>query len=173
LPSPARGLVTVGRLAAAAGIVVTVGLASFVQRAAPEVHLAEAAAPVSRMVEQTRLSAGEQPRLAAETVETIRSSLASPVARLSLSREYRPEDQIRFDIGVPGPALPRPEVYAAHPAPLTLTPDLARAAMAHAAIEHRAPQAENPFLLRFEPLLVILAEPQPRIDEELAPADDR
>lgn len=170
LPRRERRIVTVGRVAVAAGVVAAVGLASFIQRAVPQVNVAEAPAPVGRVVETTGLRADEQPRLMAETVETIRSTLASPVARLSLSPAYRPEEQVRFDVAMPATAAPRPETYAAGGFSMrALRAQVDRAA----GLAATSPEAENPFLLRFEPLLVILAEPQPRIDDERPHADDR
>ncbi|HZW08658.1 MAG TPA: hypothetical protein VFF69_02035 [Phycisphaerales bacterium] len=166
-----RGLVTAGRLGVAAGVVAAVGLASFVKRSLPELQLAESAAPVSRVVETAEGAAREQTRLLESTVETIRSTLASPVARLSLSPEYRPEDGVRFDVTLPATSAEARITAAAPLAPARLghTPAAAPALAAAPA----AAGAPHPFINRFGPLLVILREPSPPVVDERDLIHDR
>lgn len=165
-PRAAR-FVTTGRLAAAAAVIGTVALASFVQRHVPEARLAASEpAPVSRVVESSGLTAADRPELVAETVQTIQSSLASPVAKLSLSPAFRPEESMRFGLEVPESA-PRAAIYASAEQRLRALGVPAQLMAAD------APTASaNPFILRFKPLLVILSEPHPPIDED-AVRDDR
>jgi hypothetical protein len=165
IPARMQRMVTAGRVAVAAGAVVTIGLASFVQRAAPNVRIAEdREAPVSRVVASSGLTEAEQPQILAETVETIQSSLASPVARLSLSPAFRPEDGLRFGVSTPEAPAARGRTYLDAQAP--------GAPYAPLMASEYSPGA-SPFLLRFEPLLVILSDPHPPIDEDRPRVDER
>lgn len=163
-----RRLVTAGRAAVAAGVVGAVGLASFVQRAAPQFQASAPAAPVSRIVEATGGAAPAETELAERTVDTIQSSLASPVARLSLSPTFRPGQGLKFDLAVPDiPGPPRPQpgaVFAGSYGPESQAP-LLRA--------QDPATAQPPFIDRFDALLVIFRDPPAQIDDEIAELDDR
>jgi hypothetical protein len=167
-----RGLVTAGRLGVAAGVIVAVGLASFVQRSLPQLQVAESAAPVTRVVETAQGAARERTELLETTVKTIQSSLASPVARLSLSPAYRPDEGLRFELTLPAPP-PAASVATAQAAPAQPHPAaLASMAPAHAPVPVAA-GAPSPFIDRFGPLLVILREPSAPIVDERDLTNDR
>lgn len=159
LPARGRRLVTVGRCAVAAGVVGAVALASFVQRHAPEVRLADPTpAPVSRFVEATAPAAPEQAGLE-QAVHSIQASLAAPVRGLSLSPRYRPEGQFHFDL-----SLERSRAAAARPFSTAFPSSVATAAVPD--VEGAAPaEAEAQFISRFGSLLVILREPPAPIDD--------
>lgn len=156
LSGRARGIVTAGRLAVAAGLVGAVGLASFVQRHAPAVNLGDDPATVSVFVEATEQAGAERPMLAEQTVETIRASLASPIRALSLSPQFRPEADLHFDL-----SLERSQVVATVDYTMVQTPILGVPERS----EYPAAQVENPFIKRFGSLLVILREPRPILAE--------
>lgn len=161
LPQHGRRLVTVGRVAAAAGLVGAVALASFVQRHAPQVRLAAEPAPVTRFVEAAAPAAPEQAGLS-QAVESLQASLAAPVRALSLSPRYRPEGQVHFDLSLVRRAERVTPVY-------TYGMPRAYAVGAPAASDDRSPaSAETEFISRFGSLLVILREPPPAIDDSSA-----
>ncbi len=163
LPRRARRLVTAGRFAVAAGVVGAVALGSFVQRQVPEVRLGHGAAPVSRIVEATGQTAVSQPHLAAQTVETIQASLASPMGALSLGPRLRPEAEIHFDLALErGPGV----VTASYT--LERVPIVVGAPMAS---DWPTAQTESPLISRFGSLLIVLREPQPILGDEPS-ADD-
>ena len=180
LPRRARRIVTVGRVAVAAGLIAAVGVASFLQRHVPQLRLDEGPTPVSLMVRTTGLTADEQPVLVDRAVQTIQASIASPVSRLSLSPRFRPEEQLRFGTD---PIKPRPHaVFAAAggppfavgaPEPIDAGAALAQPAASTPTETATGPQlTQSPFIGRFGPLLVILRETPTTIDPE-RPADDR
>ncbi|MBK7404020.1 MAG: hypothetical protein IPJ41_05175 [Phycisphaerales bacterium] len=175
-----RRMVTVGRVAVAAGVVAAVGLGSFVQRHAPEWRLDEPQpAPVSMMVRSSSLSPEEQPAVVDQAVETIRATLASPVSRLSLSPRFRPEQSLHFDTlrtetPLPGAAQSPPTALALG-APELQT--LASLAASRTAAQPSDPAAvpnttASPFIGRFGPLLVILRETPTTVESERSADED-
>lgn len=168
VPRRGRRLVTVGRVAIAAGLVGAAALASFVQRHAPGVRLADDPAPVSRFVEATAPGADDQAGLN-QAVESLQASLAAPVRGLKLSPNFRPESGLHFDLSLErgaGSVAPTytfiPRGYAAS-GPLRL--DAGRFDPAQA--EQAAPaNPEAQFITRFESLLVILRQPPSAIDDQ-------
>lgn len=177
-----RRLITAGRLGVAAGVVVAVGLASFVQRNVPELRVAEAETPVTRVVESTQHAARGQTQLMETAVESIQSSLASPVARLSLSPTYRPADGLSFDLEISAPSAERVAAARALPpgsaSSLATAPAIASLGPLNTPLAIRPAQSAtagpaHPFIDRFGPLLVILRDPTPALVDENPPADER
>lgn len=153
LPARARKAVTAGRLAVAAGLVGAVALASFVQRHAPQVRLADDAAPVSRIVSVTEQSTRDREGLD-RAVASIEASLAAPVRSLSLDPHFRPEKAVHFDLSLdrarPAPRVPTAPRNLALGAPRPL----------------EEPPADSTLISRFGSLLVILREPPPTLDDQ-------
>lgn len=153
LPQRLRRTVTAGRLGVAAGLVGAVGVASFLQRHAPEVQVTKDPAPVSRLVEAAAPKDASPPDLAAQTVESIQASLSTPT-RLTLSPRIRPEDSLHFDLSIDrgntGPSVPMramPPTHGPH-------------VWSWAATDRPAsPEPQGQLLSRFRPVLVFLREP--------------
>ncbi len=165
LPGRSRRMVTAGRLAVAAGVVGAVGLASFVQRHAPQVNLGEQPATVSQLVEATEQTAPDRPMLAEQAAETIQASIASPIRALSLSPQIRPDADLHFDL-----SLDRPRVVAKVDYTMVRTPILLGVPEKYT---YPSAKIESPFISRFGSLLVILREPQPTSDDQIiSDADD-
>lgn len=162
LPGRTRRLVTAGRVAVAAGVVVAVGLASFVQRHVPEVRLADGPAPVSRIVEATGQS-GAGPRLASQAVETLEASLVSPGRALRLSPRHRPEAGVYFDL-----SLSRTADGVAHASGVVAGPHAVGVPIAvgvPARLDPPGAEGASPFIRRFGSLLVVLREPRPPLND--------
>ncbi|VAX41814.1 hypothetical protein MNBD_PLANCTO03-1670, partial [hydrothermal vent metagenome] len=160
IPHRARHLVTAGRLAVAAGVIGAIGLASFVQRHAPAVNLGDSAMPVTELVEAAEQTGAEQAILGAQTVETIQASITSPTRSLPLSPRFRPEAGLHFDL-----SLDRSRALVAK----EYTPQytMVQTPILGAPEQFGPPAAEvsSPFINRFGPLLVILREPRPMLDD--------
>ncbi len=162
LPQHGRRLVTVGRVAAAAGLVGAVALASFVQRHAPQVRLAAEPAPVTRFVEAAAPAARPSRRGSAKRSSRFRRRWRAGAGAEPLAARYRPEGQVHFDLSLVRRAERVTPVY-------TYGMPRAYAVGAPAASDDRSPaSAETEFISRFGSLLVILREPPPAIDDSSA-----
>ncbi|MDQ7012472.1 MAG: hypothetical protein Q9O74_01085 [Planctomycetota bacterium] len=183
LPQRARRMVTAGRVALAAGLVGAVGIASLVQRHVPAVRLADDPAVVTRLVEAAAPEIMDRPALAAQTVETIQSSLGSglgsrssahSVSRLTLSPRVRIGESLHYDLSIdhtPGAVW----ASAGHDAPTPVRTQLITLGVPTFAVPPAAQEetpTTSPLLSRFRPLLMYLRNPPGRIETDVAESDE-
>lgn len=170
LPSRSRRMITAGRCAAAAGLVVVVALMSLAQRHVPLADLSAEPRPVTRLVESARVPQEISESIVTGTVETIEASLASPVARLTLDRRLHPESEYRYDVVVTStpPASPTKSARATvSRAPLAVQTGFYEPV---AAAQRTTP---HPFIGRFDSLLVVLRDPTPLANDRQSEGDER
>lgn len=183
LPQRARRLVTAGRVAVAAGLVGAVGIGSFVQRHVPAVRLADEPAVVTRLVEAAAPEHVDRPALAAQTVETIQSTLGRGpsaraserrVGRLSLSPSMRIGEYLHYDLSIDH----TPDAVWASTGVQPMTPVRAQVVSLGVPTYAAPPPAgdetpvASPLLTRFRPLLMYLREPPGLLESETPGSDE-
>lgn len=180
LPGRTRRWITAGRVAIAAGFIGAIGLASFVQRAAPEIRLSDEPSAVTKIVNAATPRESKPTARVAEAVETFCASLVDTEsqqpqrtewARLSLAPRMRPTDNLRFDLAIDRAGTTLRESSPGHQSSLMTARAVATVGAPISPLG-TTDAARSPLLLsRFEPMLVYLRQPPVAGPAELIEAE--
>jgi hypothetical protein len=178
LPTRTRNFVTAGRLAVAAGLVGAIGIASLVQRHAPDVRLLSEPSAVDRLVHAVVPSTQDRPMLTEQSLQTFQTAVGkvpppASAGRLSLNPQIRPNEWFGDDLANADQrttvlSFTTPLSDAPPASPIASNSSRPRPTI----VTQAAPNAMSPLQMRFRPLMSFLREPPKPLDTEAAGSDD-